>query len=134
MFKSNALRELDLFDPRFFLLYEDSDWSLRATNANYTLRFVGRARLRHKVSRSFGESWTPEYLYYFTRNGCLWIEKNFRFARWPQLFYHVILRSSYKKVKYLSQTSAEMKKMQKAMNRGILDYFLRRFGKRDYSW
>ncbi|MBI3540514.1 MAG: glycosyltransferase family 2 protein [Candidatus Eisenbacteria bacterium] len=49
-----AWEEVGLLDERFFLYAEDSDWSLRARAAGWTLLFVPQAKLWHKVSASSG--------------------------------------------------------------------------------
>lgn len=77
-FRREALQQVGLFDDRFFLTFEDTDWSLRARAMGYRLRVVPDARLAHRISRSFGSSATPDYLYYYTRNHLLLIRKHHR--------------------------------------------------------
>ena len=133
LFRAAALRRVGLFEPRFFLLFEDADWSLRARRAGYRLRFVADARLRHKVSASFGKTWSPQYLYYYTRNGLLWLERNFSLMRKPRL-YAVHLRNVRSEASAQSLNSADALLRQKAVWRGTIDYVLRRFGERGYGW
>lgn len=59
-----------LFDPRYFLIFEDSDWSMRAARSDVALYVVVRSRISHHVSRSLTSR--PALLlggYYFVRNG-----------------------------------------------------------------
>lgn len=137
MFRSSALDEIGLFEPRFFLLYEDVDWSMRAIAKEHTLRIVPTAVLWHKVSASFGTTWSPFYLYYYTRNTYLWIERNFPPHQWPKLYYRATRRASYFAQRSTASATLELNehdKWQKAVRQGMLDYLLRRFGHRAYKW
>jgi GT2 family glycosyltransferase len=59
-----------LFDPAYFLIFEDSDWCARARAAGTRLYVVSGSRIRHRVSRSF-EAGPASLLgsFYFIRNG-----------------------------------------------------------------
>jgi GT2 family glycosyltransferase len=69
-----AIRHVGLFDERFFLMYEDSDWCYRARNYGYECLIATRATVWHKESPSFGGKESPLYLYFVTRNRLLWTE------------------------------------------------------------
>lgn len=64
-------RRVGLFDERYFLNFEDSDWSVRATRAGVPLLVDTGVVIRHRVSASFTGSYTYLGLYYYTRNGLL---------------------------------------------------------------
>lgn len=67
------------FDRRFFLTFEDSDWSLRATGHGVWLLVAGDCEVRHKVSRSFrGTAMGRLGTFYYFRNGLLF---RWRWAR-----------------------------------------------------
>ena len=57
------------FDERLFLVFEDSDWSLRARRLGVELRVVPASRIEHRVSRSFVGAAARLGTYYFARNG-----------------------------------------------------------------
>jgi len=59
------------FDQRYFLNFEDSDWSVRATAAGVTLLVDPGVVIYHRVSASFVGAYTYLGLYYYTRNGLL---------------------------------------------------------------
>jgi GT2 family glycosyltransferase len=63
--------ELGLFDERLFLIFEDSDWSMRAKAAGFKLSLVPQSIVEHKVSRSFAAQSGGIGMYYFCRNGIL---------------------------------------------------------------
>jgi GT2 family glycosyltransferase len=72
---------IGLFDEDFFLIFEDSDWSLRARKGGMLLLVCDDAILRHKVSGSFRQG--PASMlgaYYFGRNGVLF------HARWQRRY------------------------------------------------
>lgn len=79
-------RRVGLFDERMFLIFEDSDWSMRATALGVDLVVARDSRIRHKVSRSFHGPSAALGTYYFTRNGLIFasrylgVQGTFRFV------------------------------------------------------
>jgi len=69
--RAETWRRVGEFDERLFLIYEDSDWSMRATSAGVQLLVVPESRIRHKVSRSFTGRANALGSYYFARNGLI---------------------------------------------------------------
>jgi GT2 family glycosyltransferase len=76
LFRSEVARKVGLFDPRFFLVYEESDWCFTARRAGYRCLTVPSAKIWHKIGSSFGSEEAPLRTYFSTRNRLLWIEKN----------------------------------------------------------
>jgi GT2 family glycosyltransferase len=70
-----ALHAVGGFDERFFLTFEDSDFSLRLRAMGYELAVVPRSVIRHKVSSSFPRQGRHIASYYFIRNGLLFISQ-----------------------------------------------------------
>lgn len=64
-------REVGLFDERFFLNFEDSEWSLRARGVGVQLLVACDVRILHAVSASFRGPAATLGSYYFLRNGLL---------------------------------------------------------------
>ncbi|MBI2069127.1 MAG: glycosyltransferase family 2 protein [Elusimicrobia bacterium] len=50
--RASMIRQIGLLDERFFIYWEDADWSLRARQAGWALAWVPQARVRHKVGRT----------------------------------------------------------------------------------
>ena len=50
LIKSEVIRRIGLLDQRFFLVSEDTDWSIRVRQAGYRLLFVPAARIWHNES------------------------------------------------------------------------------------
>ena len=59
------------FDERYFLNFEDSDWSVRAHRAGVPLVVATDVVVYHKVSASFTGSYSYLGTFYYTRNGLL---------------------------------------------------------------
>lgn len=133
LFRSTSLQEVGLFEPKYYLLYEDVDWSLRTRRKGYRLRFVPGATLWHKTSPSFGKTWSPFYLYYYTRNSFLWIERNFSLQEMPCLYYSALKRALDIAVFRTKKLSSRDKYLiQRSVLKGIFDYVFRRFGQQSY--
>lgn len=66
--RTEILGRVGLLDDRYFLYYEDADWSLRAASHGWTNVVVARARAWHKVSHTSGGKANPAVQYYYARN------------------------------------------------------------------
>ncbi len=130
LFRGEALQKVGLFEEKYFLMFEDTDWSLQARRNGYVLRFVPAAKLWHKVSSSFVSTWSPMYMYYYTRNSFLWLERNFSFRRKPRPYYNNFRRLLTTAGGHDGQSSGDRGRLKRAFLLGIIDYALRRFGKR----
>ncbi|HEY0260589.1 MAG TPA: glycosyltransferase family 2 protein [Lacisediminihabitans sp.] len=64
-------RHVGLFDERFFLDFEDSEWSVRAVARGVGLAVVCDVRILHAVSASFRGAAAPLGTFYYVRNGLL---------------------------------------------------------------
>jgi GT2 family glycosyltransferase len=66
---ADVWRRVGLFDERFFLNFEDSEWSLRAMSRGVSLGVVCGAEILHAVSASFTGAASTLGTFYFLRNG-----------------------------------------------------------------
>lgn len=79
LIRSTVLRRIGMFDERFFLVWEDVDFCLRAARAAHARAgVVARAQVLHGRSVSFGGEGTPRYQYFFVRNSFLVVAKHVR--------------------------------------------------------
>lgn len=62
-------------DDRYFLNFEDSEWSLRAQRRGIRLVVDTHATIRHRVSASFTGPGRYLGLYYYSRNGLLFVRQ-----------------------------------------------------------
>lgn len=65
--RCGALERIGLFDPDYFMYWEDVDWCLRAQEHGYNVLFVPQAKLWHKGVQVAYEP-SPRVAYYMARN------------------------------------------------------------------
>ncbi len=78
MVPTELFRRLGLFDERFFLQLEETDFWLRAKRAGVRSLCSASVRIVHAESRSFQSRTTPLKTYYIVRNTFLLAEKHYR--------------------------------------------------------
>ncbi|AGY59715.1 glycosyltransferase family 2 protein [Gloeobacter kilaueensis] len=125
-----AVHKVGLLDYRYFLIWEEVDWCYRARRAGFEVLFVPTARVWHKISTSFGGSFTPLSRYFWWRNRLLWMEKNLPFAERFSIYRRCLLKEILGEgMAYLKLRSApESQRLPGAALQGVLDYLVRRFG------
>lgn len=142
-FRGEIARSIGLLDARFFLVWEESDWCLRATHAGYDCIMVPTAHVWHKVGASFEGESSPLRQYFSYRNRLLWAEKNLSFKELLRLIndssraffpkFHISKSQHAPLIKRLIWSMNDYKNIWfsaplQAKRRGILDYFFRNFG------
>jgi GT2 family glycosyltransferase len=75
MVKREILERVGMFAEKFFLYYEEWDWSARITRAKYKIWYTADAEIYHKESLTVGKS-NPIKVYYHTRNRILYMRRN----------------------------------------------------------
>jgi GT2 family glycosyltransferase len=83
---AEVLARVGLFDERFFLVFEETDWCSRARAMGLRCFVVPAARVWHRVSVSFGGAWSPLYRYFYQRNELLWAEQHLGWRDWLRLW------------------------------------------------
>lgn len=78
LIKKKVFDTIGLFDERFFLYYEDSDFCFRAKKAGFKIMYIPRALAYHENARSTGLG-SPLQDYYITRNRLLFAFKHLPF-------------------------------------------------------
>lgn len=71
-----AIKDVGLLDDRYFMYYEDLDWSIRCRAAGYRLRLVADARVYHRVSASSGGAESPDKRYLLARSSVLFFRRH----------------------------------------------------------
>ncbi|MCO5184159.1 MAG: glycosyltransferase family 2 protein [Anaerolineae bacterium] len=66
-----AVAKVGLLDERYFMYFEDLDWSLRFQSAGYRLRLVASAKLYHRVAVSTGGVESPLRRFYLARSSVI---------------------------------------------------------------
>lgn len=74
--RSSLIREVGFLDERYFLYYEEADWSVRFSKSGYRIGFVPLAKVWHAISSSTGGYEGTIYQYYMLRNQLLFMKKH----------------------------------------------------------
>jgi len=82
LIKRAVLERVGLFDERFFMYYEDSDYCLRARRHSFRLVCVPQARMWHKVASSSNGSDSPAERYLMAKSSAIFFRKHVRGWRW----------------------------------------------------
>lgn len=142
-FRADVAHTIGLLDARFFLVWEESDWCLRARRSGYGCQLVPSAYVWHKVGASFAGESSPLRQYFSYRNRLLWAEKNLSLIDLARLiadscpaFLPKFTLSQAEAVPLIKRVVWSIHDWQKnwcstllqAKRRGIIDYVLRRFG------
>lgn len=103
-----ALEDVGLLDERYFLYYEDAEWTVRASRRGWVNAVILDASARHKVSRSTGSLSGPLASFYFPRNRYLLLRTHgpLRTHFAPRLFYALSAYGEYR----LRQSSRESRR------------------------
>ncbi|PKK35688.1 dTDP-Rha--alpha-D-GlcNAc-pyrophosphate polyprenol alpha-3-L-rhamnosyltransferase [Siphonobacter sp. SORGH_AS_0500] len=73
--KREVIEKVGRFAERFFLYYEELDWSQRIKDGGFLIYYVGTTHILHKESVSVGPA-NPLKTYYLTRNRILYIRRH----------------------------------------------------------
>ena len=75
MVKREVIEKTGMFPEKFFLYYEEWDWSARIRKAGYKIWYTANATIYHKESMSVGKK-NPMKVFYHTRNRILYMRRN----------------------------------------------------------
>ena len=82
---AEVLNHVGLLAEEYFLYWEEADFDSRAHSAGYTLLYVPRSVVRHKVAGSLGESWSIKQTTYIVRNMLLFYQRS-EPSRVPEIY------------------------------------------------
>ncbi|MBU1000667.1 glycosyltransferase [Patescibacteria group bacterium] len=108
LIKKEVIEKIGMFDEKYFLYFEDSDFVKRARNSGFKTFYSGQAAIYHKVSRSTGIG-SKITDYYHTRNRLIF---GMQYGRLRTKF--ALFREAVKLI--LIGRSAQ--------RQGVLDYYL----------
>lgn len=75
MVKKEVIEKTGMFPEKFFLYYEEWDWSARILKAGFLIWYQSEATIFHKESMTVGKE-NPMKVYYLTRNRILYMRRN----------------------------------------------------------
>ncbi len=123
--RKEVIENVGLFDERYFLYFEDADYSLRAGRAGYNLGIEKEVLVRHQASTSTTSLGTPLLLRYHYRNVLLFNWKNAPFwikIALPFWSLSIIIKQA---VKILFGINPQVSR---AIFGGVVDFYKKRFG------
>jgi GT2 family glycosyltransferase len=113
LIKKEVFKTIGLLDEKYFLYWEDGDFSVRAKQAGFNIIYQPKAIIWHKNSGSSAAG-SSLHDYYLTRNRLIF---GFKYARLQTKF--ALVRESLRKL-IIGRPGEKQ---------GIIDYCLHRFGK-----
>jgi GT2 family glycosyltransferase len=128
LYNVEALKAVGGWDERYFLVFEDSDWSVRARRAGWHHRYVPGPKAWHKVSASYGGEKAPLYLYFLFRNNIRFMRKYARPWHWPT-FVLFFAAESLARYSITGLLSPRRWTIERAIWLGLLDALRGRYGR-----
>ena len=113
MVRSDVLKNVGMFDDRYFLYYEDADFSQKMKRAGYKIIYEPKAIVWHKNAESSGVG-SELHDYYITRN---------------RLLFGMKYASIRTKVALVRESLKLLRTGRKWQRKGARDFYLRRFGR-----
>lgn len=77
LFASATFERIGLFDPRYFVYFEDTDYFIRMARAGLRLLYAPRIVIAHKISLSTGGPQSDFSIRYYQRNQLYLLRKHF---------------------------------------------------------
>jgi GT2 family glycosyltransferase len=122
------IAEVGLLDERYFLIREESDWSIRARQKGWKLYVAPDSRVWHKVSMSVKKR-SELFFYYVTRNTLLFMREHHPvFLPFTVISMLFLVSGLIFIDNFLDNKRGLMAKI-KMMALGYIHFFNRRFGK-----
>ncbi|MBO9154233.1 glycosyltransferase family 2 protein [Chitinophaga sp. GCM10012297] len=110
MVKREVIDKVGRFADKFFIYYEESDWSARILRAGYKIYYTAQGLIYHKESITMGKE-SPLKVYFHTRNRILYMRRNtnkqqlavfllfFSFLTFPKAVASYTLKGQFKHLK-----------------------------------
>lgn len=122
-----VIEKAGYLDERFFLYYEDTEYSFRLRRNGIAIYYCPKARLYHKVGASSKGADSPLCAYYIARNWLL-CNRMYLGVRYPLFLGYYALNRAVCCALWLLRGRTDLVR---ATGRGIRDYRRKRFGRKD---
>jgi GT2 family glycosyltransferase len=123
--------EIGIFDERFFLTFEETDWCYRAAAAGIANYVVSNSLVYHQNSASLGHKDAPLQTYFLYRNRLLFYDKHASVRQRIRGYLEVLwflLHRLKRDLKLVLSAGGSIDPSTKALALAMRDYMLRRFG------
>lgn len=125
MVKKDVFGKIGFFKERYFMFFEDADFSLRAGKAGFKIKVVPASKIYHAESMSIKNS--PQKVYYLVRNGLFFGRENYPFYFLPWLYFYLFIRVLNNVLKrFFKPRNEELK----AVFEGLTDFIKGNFGEK----
>lgn len=114
-------KHVGLFDERYFLYWDDADYSIRIKKSGFKLLYCSKSIIYHKEGGTAGRI-NKINDYYWVRNGLLFIKKHYPFFLLTTMIAYVF---KYTVIRILKKQPCNLTSLFK----GIYHFMLGRFGK-----
>lgn len=114
LIKKDVIEKIGFLDEKYFLYFEDVDYSVRAKKAGFKVIYYCGINIWHKNAQTSGKPGSGIHIYYQTRNRLYF---GFQYA-------------GYRTKKSLLYDSLRLFQKNGAYRRGVLDYYMRRMDRR----
>ena len=122
----DVFEKIGLLDEKYFLYFEDADFSVRARKAGFDISIADNLSAHHHISSSAKKLGSPLLMRYHYRNALYFNFKNgpwyVKLAVWPWSWIIIIKQLSKIAVKHNTKES-------KAILAGVIDFYKKRYGK-----
>lgn len=126
LLSKDIIDKIGFLDERFFLYYEDTEYSLRAYENGVGIWYCPSAIVYHKVNGSTGGNEKPANAYYITRNWLLCNRQHFKTGRFSLFCIYFICN----RLAWMMIWAIKGKwNMNKATLQAIRDFFRQKWGK-----
>ncbi len=127
---AEIFRRVGLFDERFFLNYEETDWCYRAADAGIASYVVTRSVVQHIGSSSLGPRAAPLQTYFLSRNRLLFYDKHGSLKFRVRAYLEVLRDLGGRLRRGATQPTpfGRLEPATRALLLAVRDYALRRFG------
>lgn len=125
LINKEVFEKIGLFDEKYFLYFEDADFSKRAADAGFKIEFAPEIKVRHEVAASTSKLGSPLLLRYHYRNALYFNNKlGPRYAKillWPGSW--IIIAKQIIKILF----NINVQQSQAILN-GIIDFYKNKTG------
>ncbi len=119
LIKRDAIDKVGLMPECFFLYYEELDWSMMFTRADYEIWYDPACTVYHKESQTTGQN-SPLRIYYITRNRLLLVKRNYKgISKYLSYIYLIGIVAPRDIIKYALQGRYDLVK---SVFRGIIHF------------
>ncbi len=122
--RREVFEKVGLFDPRFFIYYEETDLCLKAARAGFKVMVHRDAKVWHQGGHTFGRK-TPAEYYLFTRNHALCLMRHCPKIFLPSAWVIYLVKVFFR---YLLLIGRGRFQEASAVKTGLWDYGTGRFG------